>query len=473
MIVKFFKSNNNPKATINYLCGKERDREQSRLLEGDIELSLRVAESLEFSNRYTVGCLSFEEDNIQEEQKREIIERFENTFLAGLEKDQYNILWVEHRDKGRVELNFFIPNVELKTNKRLQPYYDKADRPLAENFKQVINHEYQFSDPNEPIRAQVLISRGDLPKDKKEALEAINDGLMGMIKEGSIKNRDDIITALTNNGFEIARVTNKNISIKTEGQNLRLKGAFYEQDFRFSKELSSDIGERNTEYQRSSEERYKTARERLDSAISRQQQKHREKYQDRTIKTYQENNLNVQTAYDNRINVHDYHRVNDNHSNVSSVGKLQRHDGMGGIGESIQSPIEKYIDNELPGGVEITAVRSNRQEIPRPDLGGKLQDSRDKGEVDDASNGAFRESIERIIATAKEYTEQIISKIRSIGEREQLDEGAIQANNGAIGELKQNTAEVKKAITTRLKGLSMGRGFSRGLSMDRDNGLEL
>lgn len=471
MIVKFFKSNNNPKATIDYLCGKERDREQSRLLEGDIELSLRIAESLEFSNRYTVGCLSFEEDNIPEEQKREIIERFENTFLAGLEKDQYNILWVEHKDKGRVELNFFIPNVELTTNKRLQPYYDKADRPLAENFKQVINHEYQFSDPNEPIRAQSLISRNDLPKDKKEALEAINDGLIGMIKAGSIKNRDDVITALKNNGFEIARVTNKNISIKTEGQNLRLKGAFYEQDFRFSKELSSDIRERNTEYQRRSEERYQTARERLDNAISRQQQKHREKYQDRTIEAYQESSFDVQIAYDNRINVHDYHRVNDSNSNVSGLGQLQRHDGLGEIGESIQSPIEQHIAFGLPTGRGITALRGNRQEIPRSDLGRELQDNQDKGEIDDASNGAFRESIERIIATAKDYTEQVISKIRSIGEREQLDEGAIQANNGAVGELKQNTAEVKKTITPRLKGLSMGRGFSRGLS--RDDGLEL
>ncbi|WP_149022820.1 relaxase/mobilization nuclease domain-containing protein, partial [Salmonella enterica] len=43
--------------------------------------------------------------------------------------NQYSILWVEHQDKGRLELNFVIPNMELQTGKRLQPYYDRADRP--------------------------------------------------------------------------------------------------------------------------------------------------------------------------------------------------------------------------------------------------------------------------------------------------------------------------------------------------------
>lgn len=48
--------------------------------------------------------------------------------LTGLDKEQYNICWIQHTDKNRLELNFFILNVELSTEKRLQPYYDKADR---------------------------------------------------------------------------------------------------------------------------------------------------------------------------------------------------------------------------------------------------------------------------------------------------------------------------------------------------------
>ncbi|HFG3700452.1 TPA: relaxase/mobilization nuclease domain-containing protein [Escherichia coli] len=53
---------------------------------------------------------------------------FERVLMPGLDKDQYSVLWVEHRDKGRLELNFLVPNTELLTGRRLQPYYDRADR---------------------------------------------------------------------------------------------------------------------------------------------------------------------------------------------------------------------------------------------------------------------------------------------------------------------------------------------------------
>ena len=63
MIVKIFsnKGGGSPKASIDYLLGKDRQRDGAKVLSGDPELSQSIAESLEFKNRYTVGCLSFEE----------------------------------------------------------------------------------------------------------------------------------------------------------------------------------------------------------------------------------------------------------------------------------------------------------------------------------------------------------------------------------------------------------------------------
>ncbi|MCY6525064.1 relaxase/mobilization nuclease domain-containing protein, partial [Actinobacillus pleuropneumoniae] len=240
MIVKFFKKHGKGKASsckacVDYLLNKPDDTAQ--ILQGDPRLSQSIADSLDFNNTYTAGCLSFEEKDLPESQKREIMARFEKAMFAGLEPEQYNIAWVQHTDKGRLELNFVIPNVELTTGKRLQPYYDRADRPLAENFKQVINHEYNLSDPNDPTKQKSLIDRKDLPTDKKQALQAITDGLTALANAGHINDRKDVINALERAGFEIARITPKNLSIKTDGQNLRLKGAFYEQDFRFSNDL--------------------------------------------------------------------------------------------------------------------------------------------------------------------------------------------------------------------------------------------
>lgn len=149
MIVKFLpnKGGGSAGATMNYLLGKDRDREHAKILQGNPELTERLADNLDFKNRYTVGVLSFEETDISDTAKREIMADFEKSLLAGLDQDQYNICWIEHRDKDRLELNFVIPNVELTTGKRLQPYYDRADRPLVENWKQVINHRYNLSDP--------------------------------------------------------------------------------------------------------------------------------------------------------------------------------------------------------------------------------------------------------------------------------------------------------------------------------------
>ena len=94
--------------SIDYLLGRDRDREGARLLQGDPDLSVAIADSSGFDTRYTVGCLSFEEQDLDEQAKRKIMASFEDTLMAGLERDQYNITWVEHRDKGRLELNFFI-----------------------------------------------------------------------------------------------------------------------------------------------------------------------------------------------------------------------------------------------------------------------------------------------------------------------------------------------------------------------------
>ena len=104
MIVKFFKNSGggSANATMNYLLGKENDREGARLLSGDPELTKRLSGSLSFQNRYTVGVLSFEEKNLPDEDKRAIMESFESSLLAGLDKHQYNITWIEHTDKERL-----------------------------------------------------------------------------------------------------------------------------------------------------------------------------------------------------------------------------------------------------------------------------------------------------------------------------------------------------------------------------------
>lgn len=283
MIVKFLpnKGGGSAKATMNYMLGKDRDREGAKLLRGNPLLTERLADNLDFKNRYTVGVLSFEESNIPEKSKHEIMARFEESLLAGLDPDQYDMTWIEHRDKGRLELNFIIPNVELSTGKRLQPYYYKSDMPITENFKQVINHEYGLSDPNDPDKKQAYkIDVHNLPKKVAEIKEKIGQAIASQIESGVITNQQDVVNTLKNAGFEVVmdRVTDRSISIiNPDGKrNIRLEGAIYE-----NRQLDSELGKEyratKSNYKGQAKQRYDTARSKLQSNIERKRkenQKH-------------------------------------------------------------------------------------------------------------------------------------------------------------------------------------------------------
>ena len=283
MIVKFLgnKGGGSASATIDYLLGKDRDRPGAVLLSGDPELTQRLADNLDFQNRYTVGVLSFEESNLQEQQKEAIMQSFEETLLAGLERDQYDITWIEHTDKGRLELNFVIPNVELSTGKRLQPYFDQADRPLVENWKQVINFEYGLTDPHAPEKAQAIktLNSQNLPQSVKEIKEQIGTAIAEQISNGNIQNRQDVVATLKGAGFEIARETDRSISIKNPDgkRNIRLEGVIYE-NRQFDKQFAEEHRRAGQDYQKTSRERYDTALGKLQRLTESKQQGNRETF---------------------------------------------------------------------------------------------------------------------------------------------------------------------------------------------------
>ena len=274
---------------MDYLVGKEYDREGARVLSGDPELTKRLSDSLSFQNRYTVGVLSFEEGNLSDEHKRAIMESFESSLLAGLDKDQYNMTWIEHTDKDRLELNFVIANVELTTGKRLQPYFDRVDRPLVENWKQVTNHEYNLTDPHDPEKAQAVktLNSQNLPQEVRKIKEQIGQVISHQIEQGNVIDRKDVIDTLQQAGFEIARQTDKSISIKNPDgkRNIRLEGIIYE-NRQFNEEFAEERRRARKDYAGTGAERYRTALNKLQYAIEVKQERNRASF-GREYQTYQ------------------------------------------------------------------------------------------------------------------------------------------------------------------------------------------
>ncbi|UKH38136.1 Mobilization protein MobA (plasmid) [Actinobacillus pleuropneumoniae serovar 8 str. 405] len=458
MIVKFFKKRSKGKASsckacVDYLLNKPDDTAQ--ILQGDPLLSQNIADSLDFNNTYTAGCLSFEEPDLPEQAKREIMARFEKSIFAGLEPEQYNISWVQHTDKGRLELNFVIPNVELTSQKRLQPYYDKADRPLVENFKQVINHEYSLSDPNDPTKKQNMVTKQELPSNKKQALQAITDGLTALATAGHINDRKDVINALERAGFEIARITPKNISIKTDGQNLRLKGAFYEQDFRFSTDLSSSITERAREYKRDSAERYQTARTRLETAVTKRKQQFERAYPNRASEIDKKHCQNVPTTDHYSLDGFSLDNYNCRHFDVASQERLSRNARLDTFSRGSQRAERGDKAINLPNRQRDQALHCSGQGFNWEDVGREYENNRspqnEKGEKinGDRTRNSLRENFENLARAARERTQGFIRRVREFTTRKRLDHSTIQRNQQAIGDITGFNQQLKKVIEQR------------------------
>lgn len=234
MVVKFFsnKKGGSVKA-IDYLLNEREKDGTARVLVGDEKLTRNIINSFSFKHKVCVGCLSFEEQNIDEDLKYKIIEDFEKHLLPSLESDQYNILWVEHTDKGRLELNFVIPKIELTRKIALNPFYHKQDLSRVDVWQNLTNLTYGFTDPKDPAKQRTLqgaSKRISLQKDYEELDITLHD----LVKSGQIQNRDQMIVLLNQNQISVNRISDEYISIKLPDSKKarRYKGGIYSEEFR-------------------------------------------------------------------------------------------------------------------------------------------------------------------------------------------------------------------------------------------------
>lgn len=268
MLLKFFKRGGTDddrrtlggSAVKNYLLGtNDQPREKARVLLGDPDEVTEIINGLPFAKVYTSGCLSFhEDDKLTEAQKFDIMADFEAMMFVGLEPHQYTSYWVEHTDKGRVELNFVFPNVELVSGNHLQVYYHNRDLNLVNSWKNLTNDKYGFINPSDlENRRDVTPSIGpNLLKDweqsnkqkiidKLKHYQSIEDfkqqltdvvltqAALRQASNNPLTCQDDIAAMLEDFGFEISRQGKDSISIKNPDptkKNIKLKGVIYERD---------------------------------------------------------------------------------------------------------------------------------------------------------------------------------------------------------------------------------------------------
>lgn len=190
MIVGFSKHGTGGGAgPVDYVTDRKREgREEFEpvTVRGNAEQTKQLIDSLDFKWKYTSGVLSFAPDEvITPEMESDIIDRFESVAFAGLEPDQYNILWVRHSHAGHHELHFITPRVEFETGKSLniKPPGDLA-REHFDDFRSEINAKYGLADPTDPDREKNITSPNHELKIAAEALrkgEKASDNMRQLI----------------------------------------------------------------------------------------------------------------------------------------------------------------------------------------------------------------------------------------------------------------------------------------------------
>ncbi|GAA7879061.1 hypothetical protein HpMS196_15370 [Helicobacter pylori] len=251
MLVKFWGINQgggDGDGSVNYLLNERVEQGTAKVLKGDANLTKSLLLSLTQKHKACVGCLSFEESNINDGLKYELMESFENALLTQEMQGRYNILWVEHTDKGRLELNFVIPKIDLGRQKAFNPYYHKVDLKRIDIWQNVVNLKYTFTNPKD-LKKQQISNYHNTKTPQGKAIfknyKELDNYLYNAVTQGLLNSRAEIIELLQASNYEITRQGKDYISVKLPNQQKakRLKGIIYDERFTEQRLIEQEIRE--------------------------------------------------------------------------------------------------------------------------------------------------------------------------------------------------------------------------------------
>lgn len=393
MVVKFFgNKKGGSTASIDYLLNERKSKGTARLLQGDEQLTRDIINSLNFKQKTTVGCLSFEEKSINEDLKYKLMADFENMLLPNMQ-DRYNILWVEHIDKGRLELNFVIPKIDLESQKSLNPYYHKADLKRVELWQDLTNLENSFTNPKDPSKARTLETNSKelhLSKD----YETLDKTLHELVNAGALESRADIIELLQKNNIEVTRTGADYLAIKLPESKKakRFKGEIYNEQFTSTGELDKVSERKKREVEQFNNRDIKQEIRELRAELNQHTQAKVEYYGKRFKRDNQEKELST-----NKHNSHIDSSYNNSFAMDSIRETVQRTDKR-----NILLHQNERLENDSTGNPTIERIRREQREHKansrrQQQTGGELLSSFERE----------RESKQGVIKTISDYAREL------------------------------------------------------------------
>lgn len=436
MILKMNRKSRGKKGVVEYLLNERETEGTAITLRGNPEITKNLIKTNERKHKYLSGGLMFaEEEHINENQKNEIMDAFEDVLFTGLDSNQYHVLWVKHHDKGRLELNFVVPRIELDTGKDLDLYSHKRDLPLLDMWKNGINAKYNLVDPNDPNRARTTSERtksarasGTIVANRK----TLDETLHQLVSEGHIKSRIQMLELLEQSGYQITRCNSESISVKHDDigkKALRLKGGIYNEHFKslgsietISTKRKQKVGEHTsqTPYREIGEYREVYLRY-LQTRTNRHKKRYQrptnlDKKESQTVKDRNTNDL------DSAFNKNDQRILKDDRiRELIETGNTKRAESIKRLGESECELLEqiKVSNNRLSDSLRepeqklSQSIANTRNNVER-NINKRVQHIDEEIATPNTSNGNYATRIHRLFRAVHEEFSKLRKSIKGV-----------------------------------------------------------
>lgn len=244
MMVRVFRAGrSNGQSPVNYLLSDTDHTGSKRpvkpeVLEGHPATTVAIINGIKRQHKYVSSVIAFrQEEQPTRQQMHEVIRSFKNTVAPGLADDQFNSLWVLHRDKGNTELHFLLAMSHLPTGRRWNPHPPgEKNLALYRQFVSVMNETLGYAQvtPN-PLHAMLGDFEHKAPKGKEKhrRTQLLMKEIGRAIQTGTVANRNELCGFLDEElGATVTRQGRDYISVRLPGTEraIRLKGGVFQQD---------------------------------------------------------------------------------------------------------------------------------------------------------------------------------------------------------------------------------------------------
>lgn len=306
------KNQRSVKNSLDYLLRTNKPEEQqfvevlSQTNRSDIENFNEYIKEKNFKNPFITGVLSFEEKDIDPKLKTKIMNEFEEMMFEGIEpENRPPVIWIQHKDKNRLELNYTTFN-SLMNKKHFQCYYHLSDKKLFNSFCEKINYENNISsvlDVKEHKERNTLVNtlNNKIPADKKAIVEKLQEDILSKIITEEINSREELISFIQSKNIIINRVRENAISIKFDKADkpISLKGDIYEQnrDYKTYRTESTIDHRADQQYV---ENQLRNHRENFDTELKKRHSRNRTRFKPTQSKDQKNVEFRVKKANDSK-----------------------------------------------------------------------------------------------------------------------------------------------------------------------------